>query len=374
MRDAMLRESLALMMRFAERTGLVGARPPRRYLWTDAFAVCNLLGLARATGSDEPRDLALRLVGQVHHELGRHRADDVRRGWISGLGEEEGEAHPTCGGLRIGKPRPERRSDEPLDAEAEWGRDGQYFHYLTKWMHALDQVARFTGEARYGRWARELAVAAHRAFVRGGGRGRHVAWKLSIDLSRPLVPSSGHHDPLDGFVLCRRLEATAVQLEDRSEPRLDGPALDYSRMLAAVDLSTNDSLGLGGLLTDVHALATLRSEPRLVSHLVAAAAVGLDAYIARGELHLPAHQRLPFRELGLAIGLSALAIVDDDALRQELDDAGRAALKRLELHRSLGRLIETFWRRPDNQAATSWREHEDINDVMLATLLAPEGY
>jgi hypothetical protein len=37
-----------LMQAFAERTGLTGSRPQRRYLWTDAFAVCNFLGLGQA--------------------------------------------------------------------------------------------------------------------------------------------------------------------------------------------------------------------------------------------------------------------------------------------------------------------------------------
>lgn len=43
--------------------------------------------------------------------------------------------------------------------------DGQYFHYLTKWAFALNQVAAATGEAKYLRWARELMQTAHRAFV-----------------------------------------------------------------------------------------------------------------------------------------------------------------------------------------------------------------
>ena len=46
---------------------------------------------------EEFKDLALQLVAQVHHLLGRHRPDDARTGWISGLGEEEGSKHPTIG-------------------------------------------------------------------------------------------------------------------------------------------------------------------------------------------------------------------------------------------------------------------------------------
>jgi hypothetical protein len=87
--------ALELMLRFADRTGLTSDAPPVRYLWTDAFAVCNFLGLGRT-------DLAQHLVDQVHHTLGRHRDDDRRSGWISGLAGHEAEAHPTAGGLRIG--------------------------------------------------------------------------------------------------------------------------------------------------------------------------------------------------------------------------------------------------------------------------------
>ena len=65
-----------LMKDFAERTGLVGEGAPTRYLWTDAFAVCNFLGLEQRTGDAAYRALALRLVDQVHHVLGRHRPDD----------------------------------------------------------------------------------------------------------------------------------------------------------------------------------------------------------------------------------------------------------------------------------------------------------
>ncbi len=57
-----------------EFAGLTGLSPvnkaPRRYLWTDAFAVCNFLALHRETGEPVYRDLALSLVDQVHTILG----------------------------------------------------------------------------------------------------------------------------------------------------------------------------------------------------------------------------------------------------------------------------------------------------------------
>ena len=120
------------MMRFADRTGLISGETPQRYLWTDAFAVCNFLGLSRRTGDGAFGQLALRLVDQVHDVLGHYREDDPRAGRISGLDEAEGRRHPTRGGLRIGKTMRERGPDEPLDELREWERDGQYFHCLTK--------------------------------------------------------------------------------------------------------------------------------------------------------------------------------------------------------------------------------------------------
>ncbi|MCG6860299.1 MAG: hypothetical protein LJE70_03310 [Chromatiaceae bacterium] len=35
--------------------------------------------------------------------------------------------------------------------------------------------------------------------------------------------------------------------------------------------------------------------------------------------------------------------------------------------------IEGFWLEPRNQAGTTWKAHENINAVMLATSLAPGG-
>ena len=189
------------MERFAERTGLTSSQPQRRYLWTDAFAVCNFLALDRL-------DLALALADRVHHVLGRHRDDDPRRGWTQRAVRRQGEAHPTVGGLRIGKPLPERAPGEPFSDELEWERDGQYFHYLTKWMHALEPLgASYRRRRATAAWARELAEVA-RARVRPSAT--RMVWKMSIDLSRPLVPSMGHHDPLDGYVTALELGLPAA--------------------------------------------------------------------------------------------------------------------------------------------------------------------
>ena len=302
----------------------------KRYLWTDAFAVCNYLGLGRT-------DEASALVDRVHHELGRYRADDAKQGWISGLSEAEGEAHPTLGGLRIGKPLPERAPAEPVDDRLEWDRDGQYFHYLTKWMHALAQVARVTGDRKYLMWARELADTAFQRFVHGG----RMYWKMSIDLMRPQVASMGHHDPLDGYV-------TSLELE------LPELATEYRTMFDPSGLATADPLGIGGLLVDAHRLARLDRDRPLREALLAAARSGLEHYVTQPDLRLSAEHRLAFRELGLAIGLAT--------------DHGLVRFARLR------DAIESFWLDEGHRSSRAYRAHEDINDVMLATCLAPDGF
>ncbi len=368
-----------MMLAFAERTGLTGERPERRYLWTDAFAVCNYLGLAQATGRTQYEKLALELVDRVHHVLGKHRPDDRRSGWISGLEPQQGEAHPTRNGLRIGKELPERAPTDPFDADLEWDRDGQYFHYLTKWMHALDQTTRATGQPLFNLWGRELAVAAHRAFVYPAGRGerRRMYWKMSIDLSHPLVRSMGQHDPLDGYVTCAQLRGTASRLASVAEPSLDDAEADFASMIDRDGLETSDPLGLGGLLADAYRLAQLAEQGAAVDaglqdSLLEAARGGLERYARQGDLEQDAQQRLAFRELGLAIGLHAVA-----AMRQRGSKRSRGSrrlLDELAPFDALRTQIVTFWEDAEHRQGRTWTEHLDNNEVMLTTALAPEGF
>jgi len=372
------------MTAFLERTGVTGAAEPRRYLWTDAFAVCNLLALAEQL--DEPRylDLARELIRQVHEVLGRHRPDDVRSGWISGLAEEEGRRHPTAGGLRIGKPLPERGANEFIDTRLEWNRDGQYFHYLTKWAHALDVAARRTGEPQFSAWGRELMEAAcDRFIVASADGGLHMNWKMSVDLRRPLVSSMGHHDPLDGYIRCMQLRATALAggASEDADVMASRAAL-FSDMIHRNALPTSDPLGIGGLMMDAAVLAQLTNgkelkDDGLLDALLIGAVAGLHHYLGEAELRRSATQRLAFRELGLSIGLHAAPIAEKViSARPHVfqDSAGLArGLGALEDFATLGRQIEAFWLDPEAQDAASWTGHEDINAVMLATALVPAG-
>jgi hypothetical protein len=375
-----------IMEHFAAATGLQPAdAAPHRYLWTDAFAVCNFLGLYAATGQNRYRDLALELVEQVHNVLGRHRQDDQRRGWISGLNEEKGAGRPTAGGLRIGKKINERQSGEPFDERLEWDRDGQYYHYLTKWMHALSRVSRVTNDRTYSTWAMDLARTAHRAFaypVPGGGPKR-LYWKMSIDLSRPLVASMGHHDPLDGLITYCQLQVLADRDQERQGSGLEAEINDLAAMCLDQDWTTDDPLGLGGLLSDGYLLAQLtvdfgESRLNLLDDLLAAALDGLVSYRHNDILTAPAPYRLAFRELGLAIGLRAAQRLEDLVNRNPetfaVHSSVPAHLNALLPYLPLGVGIEKFWLQPENRDNSTWVEHQGINMVMLATALAPDGY
>jgi hypothetical protein len=117
-----------------------------RYLWTDAFGLVLLVSLHRQLGERSYLDEAESLVGQVDRVLGR--------------------AH----GIRIG---------EAPD------RDGQYFHYLAKWLFALGRLGQLKGE--YRNRAIALARDIHRAFVIPG---MGVIWKMKEDLSGPTPDSA----------------------------------------------------------------------------------------------------------------------------------------------------------------------------------------
>ena len=371
---------------FAQRTGLEGeGAPQHRYLWTDAFAVCTFLALYRATGEAGELESALRLIDAVHGTLGRHRPDDVRHGWISGLGEVEGPAHPTRGGLRIGKPLPERSPLAPFDERREWERDGQYFHYLTKWMHALRCAARDADDPRYLAWAIELARAAHTGFVTRPSRDGplRMVWKASIDLSRPLVPVQGAQDPLDGLLTLRELRDAALARGWRQEEvALDGAIADLRALCQPAAWGTIDPLGVGGLLHDAYRLAQLDDDGQgdlaWLPLLVELGSAGVTAIAQAGLLRRPAEERLAFRELGLSIGLHAARRLAQRVERGTLPEAVTGPLERaLALLRPfvpLAESIEAFWSQPQNQEATTWREHLDIDAVMLATSRLPAGF
>jgi hypothetical protein len=312
--------------------------------------------------------------------------DDPRIGWISGLSVREGELHPTRGGLRIGKSFRERGPNEYYNAQQEWDRDGQYFHYLTKWMHALNRVGQVVGDRKYNAWAIELAHAAHAGFtyLPPSRDRKRMFWKMSIDLSYPLVLSMGQHDPLDGLVTYHELQlSTARESDQTGPPDLIHEIADMTDINRGLDLFTDDPLGIGGLLSDASRLAQImiKGGPQgndLLESVLCSAHAGLVSFTGSNALRLPASHRLAFRELGLSIGLSGIEKLRE-LIENNPDIFGNTNPLQYPLYGLLEYVplkekIEQFWLDPKNRKFSSWIEHRDINLVMLATSLAPGGF
>jgi hypothetical protein len=246
-------------------------------------------------------------------------------------------------------------------------------------MRALDQLSRETADPRFNLWARELAEVAYRAFTvpHHADRPARMCWKMSIDLSRVLVPSMGQHDPLDGYIVALQLRATAAALpHPAAGPELDAASRGFAAIAARGDWASSDPLGIGCLLIDACRVAQLGREDAvrdeyLLERLLAAARAGLEDYAVSGQLQEPAKYRLAFRELGLAIGLRGVALIAQNGAPASV--AASRQLDALFRHLPLGDDIESFWRSPEHRASTTWTEHRDINEVMLATRLLPEG-
>ena len=208
---------------------------------------------------------------------------------------------------------------------------------------------------------------------------------MSIDLSHPLVASMGQHDPLDGFITYLQLQSTAEKDPDRStRSDLSAEIKDMADICERKSWVTDDPLGIGELLSAACKLAQLimiegLDQADLLDALLDASLVGLQSYAReRDPLMLPADYRLAFRELGLSIGLRALeklpGLIEqtprDFKMRQRIHSRTASLMR----YTPLRDVIETFWLEPANRQASSWREHRDINMVMLATSLAPDGY
>ncbi|DAZ95548.1 TPA: hypothetical protein N0F65_005864 [Lagenidium giganteum] len=242
----------------------------RRYLWSDAFGVCNYISLYYAHNEDTTYlDQADALIQDVHKELGRVPSTSTT---------------PTAGGLCIGK-------EDEQD-------DGQYFHYLTKWMFALNRMSIARRDPLYNDWAIALGKVAHRHFVvRGlGGRPLRMVWKLSVDLQHVLVSHEGNLDAFDGYVMYRLMQQ---QSDDRQA--LAKEVADMQQLLERKlpVFATDDVLDAG------EALWLTRWFPRenwavAVAHI---AMNTIDRLFLAGVLDGDPRFRLLFREMGTVLGI-----------------------------------------------------------------------
>jgi hypothetical protein len=251
-------------------------------------------------------------------------------------------------------------------------------------MHALNRVSRATGNPMFNLWAIELAKAAHAGFVHVLQDGsKRMYWKMSIDLSYPLVPSMGHHDPLDGLITYNQLQATALDLSKAPGPDLGSEIADMAALCEGESWATEDPLGIGGLLCDAYKMVQLIMNGRfretgLLKDLLESSLPGLDVYARSHLLKLPVDYRLAFRELGMAIGLLAVERIErlmgEKPDKFDKNERVYAQIKEFRPYARLREGIQGFWLDPQNRKAQTWTEHLDINRVMLATSLAPDGY
>jgi hypothetical protein len=159
--------------------------------------------------------------------------------------------------------------------------------------------------------------------------------------------------------------------------------VDFATIIEGQDWATADPLGLGGLLIDASRVAQLMrlgafAEGDLLGALLLAAQQGLSNYSRQDDLRHPASRRLAFRELGLAIGLSAIELIEKETGTEHRHFSRSAEvherIKALTPYVALGPAIKSFWLDPEHRETRTWSEHRDINEVMLATSLVPAGF
>lgn len=266
-----------------------------RYLWTDGFAVINFLTLYTETKGDRYLTLAKRLVATVHDVLGRTRDGTSR---LPGATDEE----PLKGGLRIGK-----------HDEAGSDGDGQYFHYLTVWMFALNRMTVITSEQWYNNQAISMARAVlPRFMVNASSSHPRMFWKMSMDLSHPLVLSQGNLDPIDGYVTYKQLQKTAAQYGDESNI-LEQEIAALKKMVDAKyeSDSSTDTLDLGMTLWTAH---WLKDEEEWAAVLTRRAVHCLIRIVEAGYFQRSIARRLAFREFGTALGVQCVDVSDQPSL------------------------------------------------------------
>ena len=138
---------------------------------------------------------------------------------------------------------------------------------------------------------------------------------MSTDLSRPLTFAMRLHDAVDGFITFREVQHTCSKIRPKAEvPDLTSGIEALSKLCRNRDWTTNDPLGIGGLLFDTCRLSQLtigHAHQELLEQLTDAYEKGLRAFLATRALKRPASQRLAFRELGLAIGLKPVPTTID---------------------------------------------------------------
>ena len=308
----------------AVEAGLCHSNQQRRYLWTDSFAVLAYVSLAKGyqlqgneAFAQKYHGAADRLINVVHDSLGKP-ADNEHKMRINS------ESPSGYVGLRIGKVLSQRVTDYGMHY------DGQYWHYIDKWLFALARADRVKD-------AILIAKSSFPYFYDSTGGG--IRWKLSVDATAPpeLKHSCPNDDTVAALIVFSLLEThrTSDMPSLREEIRVLKTSLrDYAVR------PTADPLGWG---MDALYDQFLKNKPYRK---------GLALYHSRA-LH-PAHISLPFRLYGAMIG-------------------GRLAGPETVLPEKIEALVDLALEHERKAQAQGDEEHSSINRVMLAMCLLSPG-
>jgi hypothetical protein len=302
-----------------------------RYLWTDAFGVVNFITLYEQTTDEKYLILAKRLVQTVHDILGRTRDGSSR---LPGATDEE----PLKGGLRIGKE----------DAEGSDG-DGQYHHYLTLWMFALNRLSWATQDSSFNDLAIQLAKAIHPKFCFESPGRLRLVWKISTDMQKVLVPSEGHLDAATGFVVYQMLQETAVKQGEKDQ-QLKQEIGEYEKLMKRIPLTpSKDALDLGMGLWISHFYPHEEWSQTYISQALDMANHLFDDKTSH--MSGDPSKRLAFREFGACLGVHC--VKPDEGLNTKVDD------------------LVKFWEKHIHQHDGDGLE--PISQVMYAAAIIPGG-
>jgi len=191
----------------------------------------------------------------------------------------------------------------------------------------------------------------------------------------------GQHAPLDGFITYNELQNRYKFNINNPNSNIVAEIIDMKTICNGINMITNDPLGIGGLLSDSYRIVQLLisgelNYPELLKRVLNSVSTSLKLYVAENHLTYPSDYRLAFRELGLSIGLKGLKKVME-CLKENQFFAKSSfyhQFKPLNEYLYLGNSIEEFWKDKKNRKNTVWRDHNDINTVMLATTIIPEGF
>jgi len=321
----------------SDEAGLCCDGRQRRYLWTDAFGVLAYVSLADRfdNGSNNNkeearkyREAAERLVEVVHECLGKPRSNNP----VDEMQPDTALSPTGFVGLRIGKVRSRKVTDYGMSL------DGQYWHYVDKWLLALARTGSTRRVIEAAQIAKSLFPFFFDAGPRGDGRYGGIRWKLSVDATPPpeLQQASASDDTLTALIVFSIIEKERSKIaagsgdDAPSIPSLAGEiALLKTALESYTPRVTNDPLGWG---LEAMYDQFLRGRPRTQTL----------ASLRRSALH-PSHLSLPFRLYGAMIGArvagDAVAPPDqvDELVELSLQHEAAAEASGYEEHSTINR-------------------------------------